>query len=555
MDDSQIEFAKETGKSEPGKKRCWQILVVDDEKSVHEITMLILKELTFDGLGLEFINAYSAKEARKCLDTFPKIAMILLDVVMESETAGLELVRYVRNVLKNDVVQVVIRTGQPGHAPEEQVISEFGINSYLAKTEVTARKLVSQVTTALRSYRLALALEKKVEERTRELARANKMKSQFLANMSHEIRTPMNGIIGMANLLLDESLTPRQTELASIIRSSGDTLQGLINDILDLSKIEAGQISFEIRDFNLGALIQDSLALFSIPADEKGLDLDAKLDTDLPPVLAGDSLRIKQILVNLLGNAVKFTQKGRIMVRARLEQDLGERILLGIEVLDTGPGIEESFKDRLFETFSQQDASTTRKYGGTGLGLAITKQLALLMAGSVHAWNREGGGAVFKVILRLDKHSDVPVSRVENGLDQAEYGRLLDRISKTNARILVAEDNFVNQKVIRFLLEKMNIVPDIVGDGGAALEKLRKKRYDLMIMDVQMPVLDGLDATRTIRNETSDIPQKDIYIIALTAMATNEDALTCKKAGMNQVLTKPVHPQKLMQAIAQAMGV
>ncbi len=576
MDEERLEFAEETDSGAPlGEKLFWKVLVVDDEKSVHDITMLSLREFSFEGRGLELIHAYSAREARTQLETVSDIALMMVDVVMESDSAGLELVRHVRTVLKNDIIQVVIRTGQPGHAPENRVISEFSINSYLAKTEITAQKLISQVTTCLRTYRLSLTLnqelarrkdaeqrlrqmnqnlEKKVEQRTRELARANELKSRFLANMSHEIRTPMNGIIGMARLLLDEDLSPRQKEIAAIIRSSGDTLMALINDILDLSKIEAGRLSFEIRNFNLEGLIQDTLAMFMLGAQEKGVALEAQIDPDLPRVLAGDSLRIKQILVNLLGNAVKFTDKGRVGLRVFSEQDLGAEIMLGMEVWDTGPGVDDTFQSQLFDKFSQQDASFTRKYGGTGLGLAITKQLALLMDGCVSVRNRAVGGAVFKVVIKLKKKSNAQAHENGRVLDPDKCAALMEKISKKGIHLLVAEDNPVNQKVICLLLERMNLYPDLVGDGEAVLAQLRNKRYDLLIMDVQMPKLDGLETTRRIRDKTSDIPQKDIQIIALTAMAMNEDAMACKQAGMDRFLTKPVHPHKLMLAIAGAMG-
>ncbi|WDP89049.1 MAG: response regulator [Desulfobacter sp.] len=550
----------------------WKILVVDDDEFVHNITVLSLKDFCFEGRGLEFINAYSAGEAVDCLTAHPGIALMLVDVVMESETAGLDLVRHVRQTLKNDMVQIVIRTGQPGHAPEDRVISEYRINSYIAKTEVTAQRLVSLVTTSLRTYGLTLALnqelakrrdaeqrlremnqtlEQKVLARTRELARANEMKSLFLANMSHEIRTPMNGILGMADMLVEEPLTPAQHEYVSIIRSSGNTLLSLINDILDLSKIEAGQIRFEYRDFDLCRLVEETLGVFRLKASQKGLALGAEVDPNLPAVLRGDSLRIKQILVNLLGNALKFTEEGRVGVQAIQEGCQGKDIMLTLAVHDTGPGIDPAFEKKIFESFSQQDASFTRKYGGTGLGLAITRQLALLMGGGIRVRNRPGGGAEFRVSLRLEKGAGrikVPEQMAGTG----GGGGLEEMISGKALKVLVAEDNPVNQKVLSLMLEKAGIVPDLAEDGEAVLEKLRRSSYDILIMDVQMPRMDGLETTRRIRDRDSDIPQKDIYIIALTAMAMKQDEQACKKAGMDRFLTKPVHPRELMQAIAGA---
>lgn len=399
--------------------------------------------------------------------------------------------------MENDLVQVVIRTGQPGYAPEDQVISMYKINSYFSKTEVTSRKLVSLVTASLRTYELARALhqeltlrkkaeqdlrrlnrdlEKKIEARTRELFRANQMKSQFLS-------------------------------------------------------------------------------MFRIRTDEKGVSLDAHVDEALPHVMAGDEVRIKQIMVNLVGNAVKFTDSGRITVRASLEEATGSRVRMGLEVSDTGPGLDDAFKEKLFEKFSQQDASTTRKYGGTGLGLAITKQLALLMGGSIDAWNRPEGGAVFKVVLALETSEDNDKKKFDSALKDKEIAVLKKKILDVGPKVLVAEDNIINQKVIRLLLEKMGLVPDLVEDGGQVLEKLACSRYDVLIMDVQMPVLDGLATARRIRDPEAGLPARHIPIIALTAMAMAEDARACIEAGMDHVLTKPVYPRKLVQALARVLDI
>lgn len=579
----------------------WKVMIIDDEPLVHEITMIALNDFVFEDRKIVFINAYSAAEAKACLATHPDTALMLVDVVMETEDSGLAFVHHVREELNNNLVQIVIRTGQPGFAPENEVISKYKINSYFSKTEVTSQKLISLVTTSLRTYQLSKQLdseldkrkkaeqklrdlnkhlERKIQERTQELSRANQLKSQFLANMSHEIRTPMNGIIGMANLLSDEVLTEKQQEFLSIIHGSANTLLTLINDILDLSKIEAGQLKFETRRFSVPQLLDEIVSLFKITAQEKHLALSIEADPSIPLYLSGDEVRIKQILLNLTGNAIKFTQKGFVKILAYIEKDLGTHVLLAFEVEDTGPGITASFKAHLFDKFSQQDASTTREYGGSGLGLAISKQLAQMMDGSIDMWNKADmwnktdmgnnpagikttPGTVFKVTLKIQKQpfnqqGQMREDEVKEAIQEKTREQILsivDQLSGMDLKILLAEDNIVNQKVIGLILEKMNLPVEIVGDGEAVLEKLRQKKYDLLFLDIQMPKLDGLETARIIRDKTSDIQQKKIPIIALTALAMEEDSRRCLKAGMDQFLTKPIHSEELVLAIAKAMGI
>ncbi|MCP4719277.1 MAG: response regulator [Desulfobacteraceae bacterium] len=389
------------------------------------------------------------------------------------------------------------------------------------------------------------------------------MKSQFLANMSHEIRTPMNGIIGMSSILLDEVLTEKHQEVVSIINSSANILLALINDILDLSKIEAGQLKFETRSFSVKILLNEIISLFKLRAKEQKLALTTEVGPGVPLFLAGDETRIKQILLNLTGNALKFTEKGFVKIRAYLEQEMETHVLLAFEVEDTGPGVKSFFKAHLFDKFSQQDMSTTRKFGGTGLGLAISKQLAQMMDGSIDVWNKATQGAVFKVILKIKKQSAVTHEQMledevqENIKVKAKENirLLIDQLSKMDLKILLAEDNPINQKVIGLILDKMNLKADIVNDGEAVLEKLKGREYDLLFLDIQMPKLDGLETCRIIRDKNSEIRQKKIPIIALTALAMEEDERQCLKAGMDQFLTKPIHPEKFAFAIAKAMGI
>jgi len=585
MDDNLLKFVDDTQPT--AEKKCrgyWKVMVIDDEKSVHDITCLALKDFVFEDRKITFINAYSASEAKACFARHPDTALMLVDVVMETQDSGLDFVHHVREEQNNSLVQIVIRTGQPGCAPESEVISKYKINSYFSKTEVTAQKLVSLVTTSLRTYQLSKRLdrelakrknaeqellnlnknlEKKVLERTRELSRANLLKSQFLANMSHEIRTPMNGIIGMSNLLMDEVLTGKQQEFASIIHSSANTLLAIINDILDLSKIEAGQLKFETRSFSVKILLNEVLSIFKLRAQEQGLSLAVKVAPEVPLFLAGDETRIKQILLNLTGNAIKFTEKGFVKIFAYVEKELDTHLLLAFEVEDTGPGINESFKASLFDKFSQQDTSTTRKYGGTGLGLAISKQLARMMDGSIDVWNKKTQGAVFKAILKIKKQSVATNELMAEDATREKLKvktrenikNLIEQLSKKDIKILLAEDNPINQQVISLIFENMNLKADIVNDGRAVLEKLKQKKYDLLFLDVQMPKLGGLETCRIIRDKKSHTRQKNIPIIALTALAMAEDEKECMKAGMDRFLTKPIHPEKLVSAMAGALGI
>ncbi len=557
-----------------GKSRSWKVMIVDDEQSIHDITQVCLKGFVFKGRKISFLDAFSGSQARQMIRENPDTAFIMADVVMETRDSGLKFIRFVREDLKNSLVQIAVRTGQPGLAPESEIISSYRINSYFSKTEVTAQKLVSLVTTSLRTYDLTIRLERalekrkraekqllklnqdleqKVDERTRQLHRANEMKNQFLANMSHEVRTPMNGIMGTATLLLEQRLTRRQQEYAHIIHSSATALLTIVNDILDLSRIEAGRMKFEIRKFDLPLLVEEVAAMFRHGAADKGLDLEVQVHEHTPRYLSGDDTRIKQILINLVGNALKFTQKGWVRIRAFVEKQDPHGIALAFEVEDTGPGISEAFLHRLFDKFSQEDVSFGRKFGGAGLGLAISKELAVRMGGSIEASNKKTGGAVFKVILNLGK----PHGRGDDFKDEKKENRvkeLRQKVSGLDLNILLADDNPVNQRVFILMLESLNLSARVVDNGRAVLELLEDQSFDMIFMDVQMPELNGLETTRIIRDKASKIRQKDIPIIALTAHAMEENVRACLDAGMDRFLSKPVHPQKIAEAIAGVLG-
>ena len=395
-------------------------------------------------------------------------------------------------------------------------------------------------------------LEERIRERTAELERAvsaarvaSQAKSEFLANMSHELRTPMNGMLGMLDLALDGKLDADQRENIEIAQRCAYSLLDLLNDILDLSKIEAGRMQLERIAYSPAELVQECVKAQNAKATQKGLVLRFASQGSAAPVV-GDPLRLRQIVANLLSNAIKFTEAGEVDVRLEAAEQAGGRINVNLEVRDTGTGIPAHKLPLIFEKFTQADSSISRKYGGTGLGLAITRRLVDLHGGSIRVESEVGRGSRFIVELTFD---GMRIEALETPASPAERHQKL----VPGMRLLLVEDNPVNQRVVLAMLRKRQFTVDVASNGRQALDKLEEdgEPYRLVLMDVQMPVLDGLETTRLIRRNAR---WKDLPVIALTAHAMNGDRERCLDAGMNGYLSKPVQTPQLLAEIDRALA-
>jgi signal transduction histidine kinase/DNA-binding response OmpR family regulator len=615
----------------------WVILVVDDDAEVRAMTRLLLADFRFEGRRAELIDAGSAAAGERILRSRRDIALILLDVVMETDDAGLRLVRYVREQLNDRRTSIVLRTGQPGRAPAEEVIVKYEINDYREKTDLTLEKLFTTVVAALRHARvydelraLNRTLEVQVRERTRDLSDKSRVLETALANMSdglamfdrdgrlrvrnrraaeilggsgevprgsdgelvldggrvveirsgttqdgrivevyrdvtearrrerelalardeaaaesrartellavmgHEVRTPVAGVLGLAQLALGRARQPELVEDLTTICYTAEALLAALNDVLDFAKLDAGAVTFESQPFDLMRTLDGVLRLLGSRGEQKGLQLKADIADDVPRFVRGDAARLRQVLLNLVSNAIKFTERGSVTLRVRC---IATR--LRFEVVDTGIGIDAGVQHRLFQAYVQAGPGIARRFGGAGLGLAICRKIVEAAGGAIGLESALGHGSTFW--FELDLPATAPPDRTHAPL-QALTGW-------TTMRVLLVDDLELNLRIGAGLLEQAGHEVMVASSGTEAVALAKSGAFDLIVLDLHMPDVDGFETARRIRALPG--PAATVPIVALTAAVSDDEHVQARAAGMDATLSKPIHLGRLREVLAQ----